>query len=76
MQTQNSNTTTNKVWISGNDLVKKLDDSEVYDELYVSGYLAKLKRFIAEREAALAEQNKNNPCAKRQKAVDEEELGR
>lgn len=47
----------NYTWIGGDELVRKVGDDLVEEEINGSGYSAQLKRFIAERDKRLAEEN-------------------
>lgn len=46
-------TSGNKVWIDGNSLVEGWGEQDANEELFGSGYQAKLTGFITKREAAL-----------------------
>ena len=44
------------VWISGDELVRKVGEELVNEEINGNGYSAQLKRFIAERDRKLQEE--------------------
>jgi len=79
-------TVNNKVWVDGNTLVKKWGEQDANEELFGSGYQAKLTGFINKRDEALVAEaakiarinkKRNSTNAKRnaKRKVEDEELG-
>lgn len=50
----------NLVWVDGDTIVRKDGERALHDELYGSGFTAKLNAFIAQREKSLKEWEKQN----------------
>ena len=55
---QNTTRTSNKVWIDGNTLVRRVGEDEAREYLHGNGYQAKLTAFIKARDAKLKEEEK------------------
>ncbi len=64
-------------WVDGNTLVRVWGEEAVNDELYGSGFSAKLSAFIAKRDALLLEESKNRkpkPIINKKKSEPTDEL--
>ena len=48
----------NMIWVEVDKIFRENDAQELNDELYGTGYLARLSKFIRERDVKLAEENK------------------
>lgn len=72
VQSFESQTNRNLVWVDGDTVVRKDGERALHEELYGSGYTAKLNAFIAQREKALKEFEKQYKINKKPVEVEPE----